>query len=215
MIKCKNIYFKYSNSKVETLKDISFELIKGEVMAVVGPSGGGKSSLLRVISGLEEPYKGFIEIEGKIVFNETINLAPEKRGVGMVFQDYALFPHMTVEKNIGFGIDFLNKSQRKTRIKEMLELVNLIGYEKRYPHQLSGGQQQRIALSRALAPNPKILLLDEPFSNLDTELLEKVRIDLFRIIKQSNITTIMVTHNPNDAKNYADKIIRIRDGSIN
>lgn len=215
MIKCKNIYFKYSNSKVETLKDISFKLIKGEVMAVVGPSGGGKSSLLRVISGLEEPYKGFIEIEGKIVFNETINLAPEKRGVGMVFQDYALFPHMTVEKNIGFGIDFLNKSQRKTRIKEMLELVNLIGYEKRYPHQLSGGQQQRIALSRALAPNPKILLLDEPFSNLDTELLEKVRIDLFRIIKQSNITTIMVTHNPNDAKNYADKIIRIRDGSIN
>lgn len=214
MIKLNQVSFKYKNSKIPTLKDISFELAEGEVMAVVGPSGGGKSTLLRVISGLEDPFKGKIIIEGNEVFSDTKNVRPEKRGVGMVFQDYALFPHMTVEKNIAFGIEHLSKKERKIRVKEMLELVELKGYEKRYPHEISGGQQQRIALARALAPNPKILLLDEPFSNLDTELLKKVRDDLFKIINTTNTTTIMVTHNPEDAKALANKTLRIVDGKI-
>lgn len=214
MIELKNISFRYKDAKIEALKDISFKLNEGSIMAVVGPSGGGKSTLLRVISGLEDPYKGFIGIGKKRVFDNISLIPPEKRGVGMVFQDYALFSHMSVGKNIAFGIEYLNKKERQNRVQEMLGLVNLSGYEKRYPHQLSGGQQQRIALARALAPEPKILLLDEPFSNLDTELLEKVRNDLFKIINVSKTTTIMVTHNPKDAEEYADRIIRIENGKM-
>lgn len=213
MIKLNNIVFKYDNTNVPILNNVSFELNKGEIMAVVGPSGGGKSTLLRIISGLEQPFSGSIEINQKMVFSDVTNIKPENRGIGMVFQDYALFPHMTVEKNIAYGVDHIPKKERKLRIETMLELVNLKGYEKRYPHQLSGGQQQRIALARALAPKPKILLLDEPFSNLDTEMLEKVRNELFEIINFTQITTIMVTHNPEDAKT-ADKILRLASGKM-
>ncbi|WP_066499541.1 ABC transporter ATP-binding protein [Abyssisolibacter fermentans] len=213
MIKLNNIVFKYDNTNVPILNNVSFELNKGEIMAVVGPSGGGKSTLLRIISGLEQPFSGSIEINQKMVFNKVTNVKPENRGIGMVFQDYALFPHMTVEKNIAYGVDHIPKKERKLRIETMLELVNLKGYEKRYPHQLSGGQQQRIALARALAPKPKILLLDEPFSNLDTEMLEKVRNELFEIINFTQITTIMVTHNPEDAKT-ADIILRLVSGKM-
>ncbi|WP_304943630.1 ABC transporter ATP-binding protein [Vallitalea guaymasensis] len=214
MIECKDISFKYSNAIEPTLNKLSFSLHNGGVLAVVGPSGGGKSTLLRVIAGLETPYEGTLSINNKVVFNVNNNVKPEKRGIGMLFQDYALFPHMTVKKNIEYGIDHLPKKERKQRLDEVLELVALGGYEKRYPHELSGGQQQRIALARALAPKPKLLLLDEPFSNLDTHLLKKVRDDLFNIIRKTNITTIMVTHNPEDAKAEADKIISIVDGRI-
>lgn len=214
MIECKDISFRYSNAIEPTLNKLSFSLHNGGVLAVVGPSGGGKSTLLRVIAGLETPYEGTLSINNKVVFNVNNNVKPEKRGIGMLFQDYALFPHMTVKKNIEYGIDHLPKKERKQRLDEVLELVALGGYEKRYPHELSGGQQQRIALARALAPKPKLLLLDEPFSNLDTHLLKKVRDDLFNIIRKTNITTIMVTHNPEDAKAEADKIISIVDGRI-
>ncbi|WP_113674306.1 ABC transporter ATP-binding protein [Vallitalea guaymasensis] len=214
MIECKDISFRYSNAIEPTLNKVSFSLHNGGVLAVVGPSGGGKSTLLRVIAGLETPYEGTLSINNKVVFNVNNNVKSEKRGIGMLFQDYALFPHMTVKKNIEYGIDHLPKRKRKQRLDEVLELVALGGYEKRYPHELSGGQQQRIALARALAPKPKLLLLDEPFSNLDTHLLKKVRDDLFNIIRKTNITTIMVTHNPEDAKAEADKIISIVDGRI-
>ncbi|QUH30584.1 ABC transporter ATP-binding protein [Vallitalea guaymasensis] len=214
MIECKDISFRYSNAIEPTLNKVSFSLHNGGVLAVVGPSGGGKSTLLRVIAGLETPYEGTLSINNKVVFNVNNNVKPENRGIGMLFQDYALFPHMTVKKNIEYGIDHLPKKERKQRLDEVLELVALGGYEKRYPHELSGGQQQRIALARALAPKPKLLLLDEPFSNLDTHLLKKVRDDLFNIIRKTNITTIMVTHNPEDAKAEADKIISIVDGRI-
>ncbi|WP_273320602.1 ABC transporter ATP-binding protein [Vallitalea guaymasensis] len=214
MIECKDISFRYSNAIEPTLNKLSFSLHNGGVLAVVGPSGGGKSTLLRVIAGLETPYEGTLSINNKIVFNLNNNVKPENRGIGMLFQDYALFPHMNVKKNIEYGIDHLPKKERKQRLDEVLELVALGGYEKRYPHELSGGQQQRIALARALAPKPKLLLLDEPFSNLDTHLLKKVRDDLFNIIRKTNITTIMVTHNPEDAKAEADKIISIVDGRI-
>lgn len=214
MITLKDIYFKYDNATVNTLGGISLSLNQGEVQAVVGPSGGGKSTLLRVIAGLERPISGMIQIDGKTVFDSMTDVNPEKRGVGMVFQDYALFPHMTVRKNIEFGLSHLNKTMKHRRVSEVLQLVELEGYEKRYPHELSGGQQQRIALARALAPEPQLLLLDEPFSNLDTHLLEKVRDELFEIIRNTGITTIMVTHNPEDAQTQADVIISIVEGEI-
>ncbi len=212
MIQLKNISFKYKNATEATLKKINLHLNEGDVLAVVGPSGGGKSTLLRVIAGLEEPYEGQLWINDQVMIDKGTMVKPEKRGVGMVFQDYALFPHMTISKNIEYGISSLAKKERQDRIEEVLELVELEGYEKRYPHELSGGQQQRIALARALAPKPKILLLDEPFSNLDTQLLEKVREDLFSIIRKTNMTTIMVTHNPEDAKSQADQTVVIDAG---
>lgn len=205
MISVHNLSFKYPKAANLTLKDLSFSLEEGKVLAVVGPSGGGKSTLLRLISGLEKPLEGSIVLDQR----DITPLAPEKRGVGMLFQDYALFPHMTVEKNILFGQPKALKAERKTILKEMLDLIDLTGYEKRYPHQLSGGQQQRVALARALAPKPHILLLDEPFSNLDTQLLTQIREDMFKIIKTMKITTIMVTHNKEDADLFADKKITI------
>lgn len=214
MIKCDQISFKYDNTTQDTLKKISFSLDRGEVLAIVGPSGGGKSTLLRILAGLEIPDEGTLTINNRIIFNDKINVKPEKRGIGMLFQDYALFPHMNVQKNILYGIDKLPKKEKIKRLDKVLSLVDLVSYKNRYPHELSGGQQQRIALARALAPKPKLLLLDEPFSNLDTHLLERVRNDLFSIIANTNITTIMVTHNPEDANTQADKIISIVDGEI-
>lgn len=209
MINLKNISFKYDNSKEIILNKLSLFIDSGEVIAIVGPSGGGKSTLLRIIAGLENPFDGEIIINGRTIFNKAINIKPEKRDVGMVFQDYALFPHMTVKKNIEYGISHLSKAERKTRVLEVLDLVELQSYSKRYPHELSGGQQQRIALARALAPRPKLLLLDEPFSNLDAHLLEKLREDLFKILRKTSITTIMVTHNLEDARTQADRVVRI------
>lgn len=209
MIRLKDISFKYKQAKEDTLKNIDLSLDEGKVLAVIGPSGGGKSTLLRVISGLEKPHSGQIHIND-IHMTDT---RPEKRTVGMLFQDYALFPHMTVAKNIAYGLEKAFKN-KKDRIKEMLELVDMAGYEKRYPHELSGGQQQRVALARALAQSPNILLLDEPFSNLDTELLASIREELFRVINSLGITTIMVTHNIKDAELFADQTIRIENGKM-
>ena len=209
MIQLKDISFKYKQAKEDTLKKIDLSLDEGKVLAVIGPSGGGKSTLLRVISGLEKPHSGQIHINN----THMTHTRPEKRTVGMLFQDYALFPHMTVAKNIADGLEKGFK-HKKERIKEMLELVDMAGYEKRYPHELSGGQQQRIALARALAPSPNILLLDEPFSNLDTELLASIREELFKVINSLGITTIMVTHNIKDAELFADHTIRIENGKM-
>lgn len=214
MIELKDIYFKYDNASIETLKGVSFTIKTGEVLAIVGPSGGGKSTLLRIIAGLERPKSGTIRLDGKTIIDKNVFVKPEKRCIGMVFQDYALFPHMTVKKNIEFGLTGLSANEKKLRVKEVLKLVNLVEYEKRYPHELSGGQQQRIALARALAPQPKILLLDEPFSNLDTHLLKNVREELFSIIRDIGITTIIVTHNLEDARTQADCTMRIANGEV-
>ncbi len=208
MLKINDISFKYQGAKDLTLKNVSAFVEHGEVLAVVGPSGGGKSTFLRVVSGLESPKQGKILIDDK----DVTSVRSEKRNIGMLFQDYALFPHLTVEKNIAYGLKG-SRSNKKQRVMKMLELVDMIGYEKRYPYELSGGQQQRIALARALAPEPKILLLDEPFSNLDTELLSTIRHELFEIVRNLKMTTIMVTHNKMDAE-YADKVIKIIDGKV-
>lgn len=209
MINVKNLTFQYENAKSPTLKDLSFSLVERQILVVVGPSGGGKSTLLRLLAGLEEPSDGEIQIDSKIMVDKNTFVPAEKRGIGMLFQDYALFPHLTVEKNIAFGLHGFPRKQRKEKVKKMLQLIDLDEYGNRYPHELSGGQQQRVALARALAPAPKVLFLDEPFSNLDTDLLVKVREELFSIVKKAGITTIMVSHNPEDAKVFADQVIRI------
>jgi len=199
-LKINDLTFGYNKKEEKIIENFNLEVQKGEVVALVGVSGSGKSTVLRLTAGLEIPDSGQIIIAGQPVAGEHKFIAAEKREVGMVFQDYALFPHLSVEKNIDFGIDHLSKSKRKTRVKELLKLVNLEGFEKRYPHQLSGGQQQRIALARTLAPGPEILLLDEPFSNLDAELKDKIRKELNEIIKKIGITTILVSHDREDAE---------------
>ena len=197
--------------------DTSFSLQKGETLALLGESGSGKTTLLRMIAGLEKPTKGSIILQNKLVFNNTdsIFVKPEKRNVGLFFQHYALFPHLTVFENIAYGLNKkYNKSKKKNRVNEMLALVELPSYEKRFPHELSGGQQQRIALARALAPNPELLLLDEPFSNLDEQLKGEVRQQIKAILEKTQTTTILVTHDLQDALSLADKLAVMRNGKI-
>lgn len=213
-LKISNLYFKYKNNKVDNIKDLNMEVEKGDLVGILGESGSGKSTILRILAGLEVPYKGKIEIDNKNVFTEKIFIEPEKRGIGMVFQDYALFPHMTVSKNIMFGLKGMNKSDKEKRVDEMLDLVNLKEYKNKYPYELSGGQQQRIAIARAIAPKPSILLLDEPFSNLDANLKSKIRNDLKEIIQKANITSIFVTHDKEDAMDLANKVVVLDKGQV-
>lgn len=213
-IEIKGLNFKYRNSKTEILKDVSFYVEKGEILSILGESGGGKSTVLRLIAGLEKSSSGSIVIDNRIICDSNNFILPENRGVGMVFQDYALFPHMTVNENIKFGLNNLGKKEKEYRVQEMLELVNLQEYGKRYPHELSGGQQQRVAIARALAPNPSILLLDEPFSNLDANLKMKIREELKVILNKTGITSIFVTHDREDVKSIADKVVILKEGVV-
>jgi iron(III) transport system ATP-binding protein len=205
--------FKYPNESKMTLKDVSLGINKGEIVAILGESGSGKSTLLRLISGLEKPGEGKISIDDHIVFSNHHNVQPEKRKVGMVFQDYALFPHFNVEGNIRYG---LKESKKKSLeiVDEMLDLINLEDHRHKYPHELSGGQQQRVALARSIAIKPKLMLLDEPFSNLDSHLRHQLRDDLKKLLRKSDTTTIFVTHDEEDAFAIADRIIRIIDGKF-
>lgn len=213
-IDIQNLQFSYPKTTAKAVDNFTFTVKKGEVISILGRSGSGKSTILRLIAGLEMPAGGSFNLNGKRIFCERTFTQPEKRGIGMVFQDYALFPHMTVEQNILFGLPKMSKTDKKKRLKEVLELVELEEYGSRYPHQLSGGQQQRVALARAIAPQPDLILLDEPFSNLDTDLQVKIREDLRRILKKANTTAIFVTHNENDALALADFIVKIKDGKI-
>ena len=200
----------FNKGKVVALDEISLDLKKGKILAVVGESGSGKTTLIRLITGLETLDNGVIKLNNKIVSSNAVFIEPQYRNVGMVFQDYALFPHLTVFKNIAYGISKLpNKEQR---IKEVLALVGLEGMENRYPHELSGGQQQRVALARAMAPNPELLILDEPFSNLDVILRNQLRQDLVKILKQTQTTAIFVTHDIKDALAVSDEILVLQKG---
>lgn len=193
---------------------INLEIEKGEIVTLLGPSGCGKTTTLRMIAGFEKPTEGTIQIGDQMVHDERISLPPEKRGVGMVFQDYALFPHLTLEKNVMFGLNKWSLMKKKQRVKEVLDLVGLADYGKRYPHELSGGQQQRVALARALAPYPNVVLMDEPFSNLDAGLREKMRYDVTAILRKSNTTAIIVTHDQKDAFSVSDRIVVMNEGVI-
>ncbi len=207
-----NLSKSYDQGKVKALENISFHVRKGDICAVVGESGSGKTTLIRLIAGLEELDTGEIFIEDNLVASIKKNTAPEKRDVGMVFQEYALFPHLTVLENVVYGI---KKSTSKKNIAiETLNLVGLKGYEKRYPHELSGGQQQRVALARALAPKPSVLILDEPFSNLDAMMRYHLRNEVFNIIKKTGVTAIFVTHDTQDALAVADEILILQHGKL-
>ncbi|MTI68610.1 MAG: ABC transporter ATP-binding protein [Firmicutes bacterium] len=213
-LKIEGLKFRYKNAKEETIKDFSIDINKGETISIFGESGSGKSTILRLLAGLEMPSSGLIKIDNDIIVNDKNFVLPEKRDVGMFFQDYALFPHMTVAKNIKFGLKHMNKKQKNHRLQEVLDLVNLTGLKSRYPYELSGGQQQRVALARALAPKPSILLLDEPFSNLDTDLQTKIRKELKKILNKTKITSIFVTHDREDSKSIADRVIVLNQGKI-
>ncbi len=204
----------FSFQEAYALKQVTFEAEKGDLFALVGESGSGKTTLLRLIAGFEEPDEGHLLIAGQEVANSKQSVAPEKRSVGMVFQDYALFPHLTVKENIAFGLHQWSKKACQERVDEVMALVNLQPYSKRYPYEISGGQQQRTALARALAPKPSIILLDEPFSNLDDIMKDQVREDVRAIVKQTNTAAVFVTHDTRDALSTADRVAVLKDGDI-
>lgn len=213
-VEIKELYFRYKNAKEDNLKALNISIPKGEIVGILGQSGSGKSTVLRLLAGLEEAYKGSIAIDGQIIYDEQTFVEPEKRGIGMVFQDYALFPHMTVSKNIMFGLKKMVKAEKEKRMLEMLELVDLKEHKDKYPHELSGGQQQRVAIARALAPSPSILLLDEPFSNLDAHLQKQIRDDMQTILRKASITAVFVTHDQEDVKAIADQVIVLDQGQV-
>lgn len=186
----------------------------GEVLGLVGESGCGKSTLLRLVAGLEQPDAGTVRISGRTVAGQGSWVPPERRGVGMVFQDFALFPHLRAVDNVAYGLTSVPRRQRRARAAELLDLVGLDGYGGRYPHQLSGGQQQRVALARALAPEPGLLLLDEPFSNLDSALKRVLRDELGEILRRTGITTVLVVHDAEDVLSLADRVAVMRAGRI-
>ena len=194
------------------VRGLSFSLAHGAIGCLLGPSGCGKTSVLRCIAGFESPTAGRILLDGELVSSPEVGLAPEKRRVGMVFQEHALFPHLTAKRNIAFGISDRNISEK--RIQELAALTGIAELLEKYPHELSGGQQQRVALARALAPRPDLLLLDEPFSNLDTGLRERLSLELRDILKASGATVVLVTHDQHEAFAMADEIGVMREGRI-
>ncbi len=200
---------------VEAVRDLSLELRRGTILALLGPSGCGKTTALRILAGFESPDTGEVEIAGRLVAGRGVNVPPEKRRVGMVFQDYALFPHLSVAKNVAYGLKNVSRGKRRNaRVAEVLGLTRLEGLEDRMPHELSGGQQQRVALARALAPEPAVVLLDEPFSNLDAALRVELRSEMREILCTAGGTAIFVTHDQAEALSFADEVAVMFGGTI-
>ncbi|WP_371258168.1 ABC transporter ATP-binding protein [Thiohalocapsa sp. ML1] len=196
------------------VQDISFELAPGNIGCLLGPSGCGKTTLLRAIAGFEPVSRGEIRLHGELVARPGLTRPPEQRQIGMVFQDFALFPHLTVAKNIAFGLRGQSADAQRARVAELLALIGLAGAARQYPHELSGGMQQRVALARAMAPRPRILLLDEPFSSMDTELREQLAREVRHLLKREGVTAILVTHDQFEAFAMADLIGVIGDGRV-
>ena len=208
----KNLCKRYQETPA--LQGMDLTLHPGEILTLLGPSGCGKTTTLRLIAGFERPDNGQLTIAGTRVAGGSAWVPPEDRGVGMVFQDYALFPHLTVEQNVAFGLHRLSSEHKGIKVKQALRLVGLEGYADRYPHNLSGGQQQRVALARALAPRPALVLLDEPFSNLDAALRVQMREEVRRILKEHGSAAIFVTHDQKDALSISDRIVVMNTGRV-
>ncbi|HSA86003.1 MAG TPA: ABC transporter ATP-binding protein [Nitrospira sp.] len=196
------------------IRDMSFSIREGEILCLLGPSGCGKTTVLRAIAGFEPVQSGQIFLSGQLVSSSSETIPTEQRRVGMVFQEYALFPHLRVTDNIAFGLRHLSRDERIRRVQEMLRLAGLEGLERRYPHELSGGQQQRVALARALAQNPVVLLLDEPFSNLDPDMAGRMREEVHALLHRMKTTTILVTHDHDEAFAMADSIAVLNQGHL-
>ncbi len=199
---------------VPAVSTLDLHLAESEILALVGPSGCGKSTLLRLIAGLEEPDAGTVRIAGRAVAGDCVWLPPERRDVGIVFQDHALFPHLTVAENVAFGLTGLSGARRRERVAEALAMIAMSHLADRYPHELSGGEQQRVALARALAPRPELLLLDEPFSNLDRHLRTQVRADTLELLRKTGTPAVFVTHDQAEALAIGDRVAVMRAGRI-
>jgi iron(III) transport system ATP-binding protein len=212
LLEIEHISHAYGSHRV--VSDLSCALDAGAIGCLLGPSGCGKTTVLRAIAGFEPVQRGEIRIGGATVSTPSLHVPPEKRRIGMVFQDYALFPHLSVADNIAFGLGKSVSAARRERVEELLATVGLTGAGVKYPHELSGGQQQRVALARALAPRPALLLLDEPFSNLDVDLRERLSLEVRDILKRSGITAILVTHDQHEAFAVADEIGIMHEGRI-
>lgn len=206
-VEVSDLRYAYAGGRDDVLNGFSLSLEKGQTAGLLGPSGSGKSTLLRLLAGLDVPLDGSIAIGGTLMAGGSAFVQPERRGVGLVFQDYALFPHMTVGQNVSFGLRGMTGPERRKVVEEMLGMVRLEAFAKRYPHELSGGQQQRAAFARALAPRPRLLLMDEPFSNLDADLKASIRGELNGLLRQTGMTSILVTHDREDANAICDTII--------
>ena len=201
-----------SYGPVRAVTDLDLEVRRGGILALLGPSGCGKTTTLRLIAGFEAPDSGTVEVGGRTVAGPQANVPPEKRQVGMVFQDYALFPHRSIEQNVAYGLP--SGKKRKGRVEEVLALTHLEGLGDRMPHELSGGQQQRVALARALAPEPAVVLLDEPFSNLDASLRVRVRSEMREILRDAGATAVFVTHDQEEALSLADEVAVMMRGTV-
>lgn len=212
-IEIRNLLKRFKN--VVAVNRIQLDVIEGEILTLLGPSGCGKTTTLRCIAGLEKPEEGDIVIDGKPMLSDGF-VPPSKRGIGMVFQNYAVWPHMRVFGNIAYGLKLqgISRQSIRERARQVLELVGLTGLEERYPAQLSGGQQQRVALARALVRNPKVLLLDEPLSNLDAKLREKMRFEIKSLVKRMGITSVYVTHDQAEAMVISDRIVVMDSGNV-
>jgi iron(III) transport system ATP-binding protein len=199
VIQVEDVSVQYEAADGPALAHFDFEVRAGEFISLLGHSGVGKTTALRVIAGFEKVHSGYVRIGGRLVASSFAHVPPDKRRVGLVFQDYALFPHLTVKANIEFGLSGMDRSLRREQVKKMVELTGLTGLEKRYAHELSGGQQQRVALARALAPAPVAVLMDEPFSNLDRQLRASLRREVRMILKDAGATAVLVTHDREEA----------------
>jgi iron(III) transport system ATP-binding protein len=212
MLTVANVTVRYGG--ITALDNVTLHAADGEILCLLGPSGSGKSSLLRVIAGVERPANGRVTLNGVNLEGPGTFVDPEKRHVGMVFQDYALFPHLTVAGNISFGLRHLSAADSDRVVSTMLERVGLARYGSSYPHMLSGGERQRVALARALAPKPRVLLMDEPFSSLDGQLRDQVRQQTLDLLRETGTTTLIVTHDPEEAMRIADRVALLHKGRL-
>lgn len=204
----------YAYHKTLVLNGVTLEAAPGEILCLLGPSGSGKTTLLRIAAGLEIPDSGTVQIDNRVVDGEGVHVQTEQRGIGLVFQDFALFPHLTILDNVKFGLTQLNRKDATTQANRMLERVGMLQYANVYPDQISGGEQQRVALARALAPRPQIVLMDEPFSGLDARLRDTIRAETVELLRDTRSTAIIVTHDPEEALRVADHIALMKDGNL-